>query len=155
MRARSWRTVIALAMTAAVVAAVPPLVTAGGADGPRGPRGSRLQQELGLTDQQVQTLRDIHRRHAEAQRQAGQGLVQARNELRRLVLSGTDDAQVQAKQAEVERLLSRTVQARVDALKELRPVLTPEQLEKYSEIAEQPRRGHGHRHRPGGAGSQS
>ncbi|MEK7715624.1 MAG: Spy/CpxP family protein refolding chaperone, partial [candidate division NC10 bacterium] len=73
-----------------------------------------------------------------------QTLRQAQAELRRLVLSEADQASVQAKQEEVQRLLGETVQMRVNTLKEMTSILTPEQREKYAATAEQGRRSRHH-----------
>jgi Spy/CpxP family protein refolding chaperone len=155
MKMRSWRAAVALALavTAVTTAITVATAVAGGdaaRDGKRAGHGARLQQELGLTDDQFQALREIHRRHGEAQKQHGQGLGQARNDLRRLVLSGADDATVQAKQAEIQQLMGQMLQARVDALREIGPLLTAEQREKYAAMAEKFGPGGRHHHRRGG-----
>jgi Spy/CpxP family protein refolding chaperone len=153
MKMRSWRAAVALAMAVTVITAAAATAIAGGdatREGKRGGHGTRLQQELGLTDDQLRALEEIHRRHAEAQKQHGQTLGQARNELRRLVLSGGDDTTVQAKQAEIQQLLGQMVQARVDALREIGPLLTAEQREKYAAMAEKFGSGRHPHHRRGG-----
>lgn len=102
----------------------------------------RLQQRLGLTDQQTEAIRQIRERDAAAAKQHGQTLRKAQAELRRLVLTEADEGAIQAKQAEVQRLVSDSVQMRVDRLKELTPILTPEQRQQLAELMEKPRRGH-------------
>jgi Spy/CpxP family protein refolding chaperone len=146
MRKLSFRTaVLALVGTlfvgVAAYAADPPATT----DQHRQAYESRLQQKLGLTADQVQKLRDIHTRDFAAQKQNWQALRQAQSELRRLALNGADDATLQAKETEVQNLLAHTMQARVNGLKEVGAVLTPEQREAYAKMMETPR-GHGHRH---------
>jgi Spy/CpxP family protein refolding chaperone len=151
MRTRTWRAAIALAMAVTVITAATAI--AGGdatREGKRGGHGARLQQELGLSEDQLQALTEIHRRHAGTQKQHWQALGQARNDLRRLVLTGADDATVQAKQAEIEQVLGQMVQTRVDALREISPLLTAEQREKYADMAEKFRPGRHHHHRRGG-----
>jgi Spy/CpxP family protein refolding chaperone len=103
---------------------------------------SRLQQRLGLTEQQTEALRQIREREAAAMKQHAQSLRQAQSELRRLVLTEADEGAIQAKQAEVQRLLADSVQRRVDHLKELTPILTSQQREQLAELMNQPRRFH-------------
>ena len=105
---------------------------------------SRLQQQLGLSDQQLQAIREVYQRDADARRQHGQQLRQAQTELRRLILSGADAATVMAKQTEVERLTTQSVEMRTNTLKQVAPILTPDQREKLAQLME--RGGHG-RHR--------
>ena len=97
--------------------------------------GSRLQLELGLTDEQAQAIRQIHQREAAARQQHAQALQQARGDLRRLILGQADDATIEAKRAEVEQLLAAALHRRVNILKEITPLLTPEQREKYAALA--------------------
>jgi Spy/CpxP family protein refolding chaperone len=104
----------------------------------------RLQRELGLTDQQVQAIRQIHQREAEARKQHGQALQQAQTELRRLILTEADNAAIEAKRAEVERLLTEGLHRRMNTLREITPLLTPEQREKYAQLAGKAWRHRGH-----------
>jgi Spy/CpxP family protein refolding chaperone len=149
MRTFSFRTA-ALALAATLLAGVaayaadPPAT----ADQHRQRFESRLQQKLGLTDDQVAKLRDIRTRDFAAQRQNWQALHQAQGELRRLALNGADDATLQAKQTEIQNLMTQSMQARVNGLKEIGSVLTPEQREAYAAMMDHPR-GHGHRHMSG------
>src|SRR5712692_7804064 len=97
---------------------------------------SRLQQQLGLSDQQLQAIREVYQRDADARRKHGQQLRQAQTELRRLILSGADDATVMAKQTEVERLTTQSVEMRTNTLKQVAPILTPDQREKLAQLME-------------------
>ena len=64
---------------------------------------NRLQQKLGLTEDQLQAFRQIHAgRDVEARRQHYRALHTAQAELRRLALSGADDVTLQAKQTKVQ-----------------------------------------------------
>ncbi|HEU5320967.1 MAG TPA: periplasmic heavy metal sensor [Methylomirabilota bacterium] len=122
-------------------------------DAPGGPGkhhhgwGARLQQRLGLTDQQAEAIRQVYERDAEARRQLGRTLRQAQSELRRLVLTDADEATRQAKQAEVQELMAQALQQRLSHLKEIAPILTPEQREKLVQLMEHGGRFH-HRHGP-------
>lgn len=115
---------------------------------------SRLQQRLGLTDDQLQTFRQLHAsRDVEAVRGQFRALRAAQAELRRLALNGADDATLAAKQAEVQTLRGQQLQRRVEALKQIGPVLTPEQREALARMMEHGHRGH-HRDRPHGPRQQ-
>ncbi|OLB97169.1 MAG: hypothetical protein AUH30_10990 [Candidatus Rokubacteria bacterium 13_1_40CM_68_15] len=105
---------------------------------------NRLQQQLGLSDQQVQAIREIYQRDADTKRQHWQQLRQAQAELRHLALTSSDNQTIQAKQDEVQRLMAQSVQMRTSTLRQVAPILTPDQREKLAQLME--RGGHG-RHR--------
>jgi Spy/CpxP family protein refolding chaperone len=111
----------------------------------------RLQQRLGLTDDQVKAIRTAYANHRDEQKQAWQALSTAQAELRQLALNGGDPATIQAKTAQVQQLLGQTVAIRVKVLQEIGPVLTPEQRTKFAQ-AHMGGRGH---HRRGAPQSQS
>ncbi len=137
MRRTAWLRAATLVSVAALVGAT----ATQAADPPKQdatPRQweSHLQQRLGLTDQQVQALQQIHQRDAEVWRQHRQALRQARAELRRLILGEADEPSIDAKQAEVQRLMATEVEMRARHLREITPLLTPEQREKFAELGE-------------------
>ena len=101
---------------------------------------ARLQQRLGLTDDQMTAIKAAYAKHRDEQKQAWKGLRTAQAELRQLALNGADTT---AKTAEVQQLLGQTVAARVKVLQEIGPVLTPEQRVKFAEMPMH--RGHGHK----------
>jgi Spy/CpxP family protein refolding chaperone len=110
---------------------------------------SRLQQKLGLTDDQLQAFRQVRAaRDVEAQRQQHRALRAAQSELRRLALNGADDATLAAKQAEVQALLARQMEERVNALKQIGPILNPDQREAFAKMLERGPRGHHRRPAP-------
>jgi Spy/CpxP family protein refolding chaperone len=107
---------------------------------------SHLQQKLGLTDGQLQALRQVWaNRDPEAQRQHSKALRAAQAELRRLALNGADDATLQAKQTEVQNLLAQSMKMRLDTLKQVGPILNPDQREAFAKMTERGPRGHHHR----------
>ncbi len=141
----SWLLAVTLVLAAPVVpAALAQAAEPAQGDTRHGRWEGRLQQQLGLTAQQAQAIREIHARQSQTWKTHSQTLRQAQAELRRLVLSEADQASVQAKQEEVQRLLGETVQMRVNTLKEMTSILTPEQREKYAATAEQGRRSRHH-----------
>ena len=81
-------------------------------------------------------------RFAAAMKQHAQTVRQAQAELRRLVLGEADEGAIQSKLAELQRLLADGAQMRVDRLKELTPILSPEQRQRLAELMSQPRRFH-------------
>src|SRR5262245_4662635 len=90
--------------------------------GTPGPHG--LQQRLGLTDAQMQSIREIQARHAAEHKQLSQSLRQAQAELRQIALSGGD---TKAKSAEIAGLVGQLTELRATTLQEMSPILTPEQ----------------------------
>lgn len=94
---------------------------------------ARLQQRLGLSDDQVNAIKAAYQKHRDEQKQAWQALATAQADLRKLALNGADAATIQAKTAEVQQLLGQTVAVRVKVLQEIGPVLTPEQRAKFAE----------------------
>jgi Spy/CpxP family protein refolding chaperone len=107
---------------------------------------NRLQQKLGLTEDQLLALRQIRAgRDVEATRQHYRALHAAQAEVRRLALSGADDATLQAKQTEVQNLLAQSMQMRVAELKQIGPILNPDQRDAYAKMMERGPRGHHHR----------
>ena len=110
---------------------------------------NRLQQKLGLTEDQLQAFRQVYAsRDVEAHRQHHRALRSAQAELRRLALNGADDATLQAKQTEVQNLLAQSMQMRLDTLKQVGPILNPDQREAFAKMMERGPRGHHRGHRP-------
>lgn len=93
-----------------------------------------LRAELELSDDQVQAIRQLHQGQRDARRALYRSLREARAALRELVLQGGDDAAIQAKAAEIQQLLGRAVERRVETLKGLAQILTPEQREKLAKL---------------------
>jgi Spy/CpxP family protein refolding chaperone len=107
---------------------------------------ARFQQQLGLTDAQMQAIQAVHANHAAAQKQLWQSLRQAQSDLRQLALNGGDPAAVQAKSAEVAQLLGQGVSMRVQTMQEISPILTPDQRAKLAQMG--PKMGWRHRGAP-------
>ena len=108
-----------------------------------------LQQKLGLTSDQVQALRQVYAsRDVTTQREHYKALRTAQGELRRLALNGADDTTLAAKQAEVQNLLAQSMQARLQMLKQVGPILNPDQREAFAKMMERGPRGHHRGHRP-------
>ena len=95
---------------------------------------SRMQQNLGLTDDQVTAIRQIHQGQREARRQLWQSLHQAQTDVRQLALSGGDAAALAAKKAQVQQLLAQGLDLRVQALQQIGPLLTAEQRDKLAKL---------------------
>jgi Spy/CpxP family protein refolding chaperone len=141
-----------LAAPAGLLAQSPP------ADPPRQQQGphdrfvGRMKDRLGLTDDQAKAIREVYQRQAQGGRERWQKLRAAQKELRQLAIKGGDEAAVRAKSAEVQKLMSEGLEARVKALQEIAPILTPEQREKFAamELGPRGRRGRGHHGRDRG-----
>lgn len=147
MRARNAFRAAALTLVATLFTATA-LYAANAQTGPGQPHRweSRLQQKLGLTDDQLQAFRQLHAaRDVEAQRQQHRTLRAAQTELRRLALNDADEATLAAKQAEIQTLLTQQMQQRVNALKQIGPILNPDQREAFARMMERGPRGHHHK----------
>jgi hypothetical protein len=84
-------------------------------------------------------------RDAETQRQQYRALRTAEAELRRLALDGADEATLAARQTEIQTLRGQLLEQRVNALKQLGPILNPDQREAFAKMMDRAPRGH-HRH---------
>lgn len=142
-----FRATLALVAGTFLLAGIAQAADAGRQSGKHRAWESRLQQQLNLSEQQTEAIRQGRERQATAIKQHVQTLRQAQAALRRLVLTEADEGAIQSKQAEVQRLLADSVQMRVDRLKELSTILTPQQREQFAEFMEKPRRLHRGPHR--------
>jgi Spy/CpxP family protein refolding chaperone len=106
---------------------------------------ARMQQRLGLTDDQVNGIKTVFEKHREQSRQAWESLHAAQTELRQLALNGGDTT---AKTAEVQKLMAQTVAMRVQVLQDIGPLLTPEQRAKFAQATFHPGMRHHHRRAP-------
>jgi Spy/CpxP family protein refolding chaperone len=132
VRTRSLWLVAALIVTS--VLATAPVTHAQSAPS-RGDRMfSRLQRNLGLTDDQVTQIRAIYGQHRDAQRTLWQSLRQSQADLRRLVLDGGDPNAIATKKAEVAQLLAQGLDLRVQTLQQIGPILTAEQRDKLAQM---------------------
>lgn len=133
MRAKLSRFIAVLVFGSAFLGSVPALVAADTGLGPaHHERGARFQQWLGLSDDQMNAIRQIRQQDAPVTRQHVQALRQARADLRQAVLNGADEATIQAKTAQVQTLVAHGVELRVKKLQQIVPLLTPEQRAKLA-----------------------
>ncbi len=108
----------------------------------------RLQQRLGLSDDQVTAIKATYAKHRDEQKQNWQALRKAQADLRQLALNGQDTT---AKATEVQQLIAQSVTTRVKVLQEIGPILTPEQRVKFAQASSHA----GMRHHRGAPASQS
>jgi len=145
-RARfTWLTALALStvLIGAGVAAAADTATSGT---PPAGHTNRFQQALGLTDDQMAAIRQVHAQQAPKQKQLRESLRQGQADLRQLALNGGDPAAIQAKQAEVGQLLNAALAMRVESLQAMAPILTPDQRAKLAQMQNGYGRG-GHWHK--------
>ena len=95
---------------------------------------SALREQLGLTDDQVNSIKEIRARHWQSMRETVRALRDARRALREMALADTDDSTFTAKAAEVRELSGQVLEARARTLQEVARILTPEQREKLREL---------------------
>lgn len=94
----------------------------------------RLQQNLGLTDDQVTQIRAIHQGQRDARRQLWQSVRQAQRDLRQLALNDGDASALAAKKTELAQLQAQGLDLRVQALQQIGPILTAEQRDKLAQM---------------------
>ncbi|HEX2440169.1 MAG TPA: Spy/CpxP family protein refolding chaperone [Methylomirabilota bacterium] len=104
---------------------------------------NHLQQKLGLTEDQLNAFRQLRaNRDVNAEREHFKALRTAQGELRRMALNGADATTMAAKQAEVQNLVTQSMQRRLDALKQIGPILNDDQREAFAKMMDHPRSGH-------------
>jgi Spy/CpxP family protein refolding chaperone len=79
----------------------------------------------------------VRERHADEWKQHFQAVRQTQRELRHMVVTGADPSAYQAKLAELQTLMNQGLEMRVNTLKEISPILTPEQREKFADAVDQ------------------
>jgi len=109
----------ALALAAGVTTVASAAQSAPGQAQERAQWDHRLKQQLGLSDQQMQAIREVYQRDAETKRQHWQQFRQAQSELRRLALTGADPTALQAKQDEVQKLSAQSIEMRTNTLRQM------------------------------------
>ena len=95
---------------------------------------SVLREEIGLTEEQIKSIREVRARHWQSMRETVRALRDARQALREMALGNTDEATFSAKAAEVRELSGQVAEARARTLQEISRILTPEQREKLREL---------------------
>ena len=95
---------------------------------------SAIREQLGLTEDQVKSMKEIRARHWQSMRETVRALRDARQALREMALGNTGEATFSAKAAEVRELSGQVVEARARTLQDISRILTPEQREKLREL---------------------
>jgi Spy/CpxP family protein refolding chaperone len=101
---------------------------------PRHASLARLQADLGLSEEQVQAIRQLHAAQRAQRVQLHASLREARRSLREAILGRGDDRDIEARTAEVQRLVGQTVELRVQTLRGVSQILTLEQREKLCQL---------------------
>ena len=135
MTRRTWLSVLAAVLVAGTVVGTVHAQQATPGSTPGGRQGGWMQKKLGLSDDQARQVRDVMTQQGDAYRKNGEALRQVNTELRRLVLNGADEATIRAKQTDVTNLMAESVRLRVEGLKQISPILTPEQRQKFAEMS--------------------
>ena len=95
----------------------------------------RMQERLGLTDQQALDIRNVLQARRDAVRGNVQALFAARKQLRDLLQqSNSDPAAIQSAAAQVKQLQNTMFDQRIQTQLDIRSKLTPEQLAKWGEM---------------------
>ena len=150
------RTFVAGAVIITAVAVAPVTASAFmGDDGP-GPGGSHLKQmakDLQLTQQQQQQLKEIFAKNRPQGEPLRKQFMEERRVLRALTEADTiDDAAIRAQVAKMSAVAADMAVHRAHVAREIRAILTPEQIAKQKELQEQ--RDKRMNERPGRAGKR-
>lgn len=142
---------IALLLAAGTLLAQPPAGGAPGMRGPRGPMAKRMaaargaeavKESLGLTDTQVQQLRELRRQRAEAARPAMEQLRQNREAIAEAMKADNPDAaRVGQLMVDGKRLRESMRGSGEEYRAKAQALLTPEQKTKLEELQKAGRRG--------------
>jgi Spy/CpxP family protein refolding chaperone len=109
---------------------------------------SRLQKNLGLSDDQVTQVRGVFQQQRDARRQLGQTMHQKQTELRQLALNAGDANAIAAKKAEIAQLMAQGLDLRVQTLQQIGPILNQDQRDKLAQMGPGAMwRGHRHYHK--------
>lgn len=95
---------------------------------------SAIREQLGLTEDQVKSMKEIRERHWQSMRETVRALREARRALRDLAWADAEDATFTAKATEVRELSGQVLEARARTMQEIARVLTPEQREKLRDL---------------------
>lgn len=95
----------------------------------------RMQERLGLTDQQVSDIRNILQARRDAARADIQALFAARRELRNLLQQpNSDPTVIQSAAGQVKQLQDKMFDQRLQTQLAIRSKLTPDQLARWGEM---------------------
>jgi Spy/CpxP family protein refolding chaperone len=82
----------------------------------------------------MKAIREARERHRDEYRQIATALHQLQVDVRQLALNGGAESEIQAKNAELQRLWGQALDLRVKSLQEIAPILTPEQRAKFAQL---------------------
>ena len=131
-RPRSWIVAALIASSVLTAATVTYAQQAPPAHGQR--MLNRLQQNLGLTNDQVTQIQAAFQQQRDARRQLWQSMRQAQTELRQLALNGGDANALAAKKAQIAQLQGQGLDLRIQTLQQIGPILTQEQRDKLAQL---------------------
>lgn len=98
------------------------------------PHWDKIMQELNLTSEQTQKIQAIRTQYKDQIAQRHQAFLQAKRELKDLIIGTASEDQVREKHSQVEALEQQVREAKFDQMLAIRGVLTPEQRNQAAEI---------------------
>ena len=118
--------------------------------GPWGPRGRRQErmrqvfQQLDLTSEQSQKIRDLRQQRRQAKQDLRQQRQAAHEQMRTLMAGNASDSELRQQYQQIQRLRQQMADQRFETMLQIRAELTPEQRAKMAQL--KPQFGH-HRRR--------
>lgn len=95
---------------------------------------AKIQEELGLTDEQVQQLDDYRNQQREQMKQDRQTMKQLKEEIKQETeKTEIDEAKIKSIHEQLKTLNNKMSDNRLDGILQLRKILTPEQFKKFNE----------------------
>ncbi len=102
-------------------------------------RLQRMQQELGLDDNQTSQIRAIHEQAKQDSQGLREQMRQAKEEMNQLMASDASDGELRQQYRKIQDIYQQLSQKRFEKKLAVRKVLTPEQRTKMTELKQQRR----------------
>lgn len=99
----------------------------------------RLMQQLNLTQEQKQQLREIQQKYSSQIEQRHRELIQAQQELATMLIGTTPSREIRQQYAQVEALRQEHGALRFESMLEMRDVLNPQQRRQFGQVMQQRR----------------
>jgi Spy/CpxP family protein refolding chaperone len=102
-------------------------------------RQGRIIEQLNLSQEQTQELVSIREKYKPRFRSLREQMRKAHEEMRQMMTGNVSQAELRAKNEEINQLNQKIDELRFESLLEMREVLTPEQRQEFAQIMEQRR----------------
>ena len=108
----------------------------------------RMIEELGLTDEQVTQMKELHEKNKESYKEKKKVMWEKKKALQEALQGESSDDSLRALHEEVLTAKESLAKARFEKVLEIRKILTPEQRQKFKGLKDHHRRHYDKKHRP-------